>query len=101
VDPFAHAADSPADPQAQSRARAAGGPSKSSKPKLAIFSDSDEPPKPGSSGSIRGWDSIGSLGERKKENTTEARPWVGETLKVGKKNTGVQKMMIFKDEVST
>ncbi|KAF2687715.1 hypothetical protein K458DRAFT_331992 [Lentithecium fluviatile CBS 122367] len=101
IDPFAHAPDSPADPQAQSRARAGGGGQKGGKPKLAIFSDRDEPPKPGSSGGIKGWDSIGSLGERKKENTTEARPWVGETLKVGKKNTGVQKMMIFKDETET
>jgi checkpoint serine/threonine-protein kinase len=100
VDPFAHASGSPADPQAQDRARAASGAQKSSKPKLAIFADGDEAPKPGSSGSIKGWDSIGSLGERKKENTTEARPWAGEKLKVGKKNTGVQKMMIFKDEVS-
>ncbi|PVH96378.1 hypothetical protein DM02DRAFT_674861 [Periconia macrospinosa] len=99
VDPFSHAAAGPADPQAQSRARAGGATAqKSSKPKLAIFSDADEAPKPGSSGSTQGWDSIGSLGERKKENTTEARSWVGETLKVGKKNTGVQKMMIFKDE---
>lgn len=100
IDPFAHASDSPADPQAQGRGRGGGGTQKSTKPKLAVFSDGNEPPKPGSSGSVKGWDSIGSLGERKKENTTEARPWVGETLKVGKKNTGVQKMMIFKDEVS-
>jgi checkpoint serine/threonine-protein kinase len=100
IDPFAHASPGSVDPQAQSRARMGGGSSKPGKAKLAIFSDGDEPAKPGSSGSMQGWDSIGSLADRKKENTTEARSWVGETLKVGKKNTGVQKMMIFKDEVS-
>jgi checkpoint serine/threonine-protein kinase len=100
VDPFAHASPSAVDPQAQSRARGGASAPKSGKPKLAIFSDGDEPEKPGSSGSLKGWDSIGSLADRKKENTTEARPWAGETLKVGKKNTAVQKMMIFKDEVS-
>jgi len=100
LDPFAHAQAGPADPQAQTRGRMGGPSQKPGKSKLAIFSDGDEPPKPGSSGSLKGWDSIGSLADRKKENTTEARSWVGETLKVGKKNTGVQKMMIFKDEVS-
>jgi checkpoint serine/threonine-protein kinase len=99
VDPFAHASPAQPDPQAQGRSRS-GGASKSSKPKMAIFSDGDEPPKPGSSSSTKGWDNIGSVADRKKENTTEARPWAGETLKVGKKNTGVQKMMIFQDEVS-
>ena len=100
VDPFSHASPAPADPQAQSRPRTGGGVSKSGKAKLAIFSDGDEPSKPEPSGSSKGWDNIGSLADRKKENTTEARPWAGETLKVGKKNTGIQKMMIFKDEVS-
>lgn len=100
VDPFSHASSTMTDPQAQGRARIGGGAQKSGKPKLAIFSDGDEPPKPGSSGSSKGWDSIGSLADRKKENASEARPWAGETLKVGKKNTGVQKMMVFKDEVS-
>ncbi|KAF2739398.1 hypothetical protein EJ04DRAFT_508691 [Polyplosphaeria fusca] len=101
IDPFSHASPTSVDPQAQSRNRAGPAASKSGKPKLAIFSDGDEPPKPGSSGSSQGWDSIGSLADRKKENTTEARPWAGETLKVGKKNTGAQKMMIFKDETSS
>ncbi|KAF1979971.1 checkpoint protein kinase-like protein [Bimuria novae-zelandiae CBS 107.79] len=95
LDPFA---TEPVDPQAQSRPQMAGGSTRSGKSKLAIFADGDEPPKPGSSGGSKGWDSIGSLTDRKKENATEARSWVGETLKVGKKNTGVPKMMIFKDE---
>ncbi|KAF2640019.1 hypothetical protein P280DRAFT_401157 [Massarina eburnea CBS 473.64] len=103
VDPFAHAdaaaAASPAAPAPppQSRTRAAA--QKSAKPKLAIFADGDDAPKPSPAASMKkGWDDIGSLGERKKENTTEARSWAGETLKVGKKNAGVPKMMIFKDE---
>jgi checkpoint serine/threonine-protein kinase len=41
------------------------------------------------------------LADRKKENTVGARPWAGETLKGGKKNVKVPKMMIFKDEVSS
>jgi len=100
VDPFSRSAATPVDPQAQPRTRPGGGASKTGKQKLAIFSDGDEPAKPGSSGSSKGWDSIGTLGDRKKENTTEARPWAGEKLQVGKKNAGVPKMMIFKDEVS-
>ncbi|CAO2654172.1 Nn.00g109050.m01.CDS01 [Neocucurbitaria sp. VM-36] len=101
VDPFSHASPAATDPQAQSQSRTGGGTGRSGKPKLAIFSDGDEPARTGSSGSTEGWDSIGSLADRKKENTAEARPWVGETLKVGKKNTGVPKMMIFKDETKS
>ncbi|KAF1834308.1 hypothetical protein BDW02DRAFT_621915 [Decorospora gaudefroyi] len=101
VDPFAHASPSAPNPQAHAQSRTGGGAPRSGKPKLAIFSDGDKLARTGSSGSTEGWDSIGSLADRKKENTTEARPWVGETLKVGKKNTGVQKMMIFKDETKS
>lgn len=45
-----------------------------------------------------GWDSIGSLASRKKENVMEARPWVGETMpsSVSAPRT---KMSIFKDPV--
>ncbi|KAF2027903.1 hypothetical protein EK21DRAFT_70968 [Setomelanomma holmii] len=100
IDLFAHASPALANPQAQ-QSRTPVATSKSGKPKLAIFSDGDEPARTGSSGSTEGWDSIGSLADRKKENTAEARPWAGETLKVGKKNTGVQKMMIFKDETKS
>ncbi|KAI4611719.1 hypothetical protein J4E83_007969 [Alternaria metachromatica] len=100
MDPFAHASPSAPSPQPQSAPKPAGGASRSGKAKLAIFSDGDDAARPGSTGSMEGWDSIGSLADRKKENATEARPWAGETLKVGKKNTGVPKMSIFKDEVS-
>ncbi|KAF2807681.1 checkpoint protein kinase-like protein [Mytilinidion resinicola] len=100
IDPFAHTS-SPIDPQAQSRAGSSTGASRTGRQKLAIFSDGDEAAKPGSSGSTKGWDSIGSLADRKKENTVGAKPWAGETLKAGKKNAGVPKMMIFKDEVNS
>jgi len=66
--------------------------------KMAIFSDDnvDSPSALGSKDSGKAWDSIGSIAGRKKENTAEAKPWAGETLKVGKTNTGVEKMAVFR-----
>ncbi|KNG50610.1 checkpoint protein kinase [Stemphylium lycopersici] len=102
MDPFAAASPSTPAPQAQPQPKPAGGASRSGKAKLAIFSDGDDSARPASTGGGgEGWDSIGSLADRKKENTPEARPWAGETLKVGKKNTGVPKMSIFKDETKS
>jgi checkpoint serine/threonine-protein kinase len=100
MDPFSLVSPTASNPQSQSQAKTGTSTSRSGKAKLAIFSDGDEPARLGSSGSNEGWDSIGSLADRKKENKQEARSWVGETLKVGKKNNGVPKMAIFKDEVS-
>ena len=97
LDPFAAP---PTEPQPRARPSPAPASSKSGKPKLAVFADTDEPAKLDAGGPAKGWDSIGSLADRRKENTSEPRPWAGETLKVGKKNAGVQKMAIFKDEVS-
>lgn len=97
VDPFA--GSSPASEQQQQQARSTA-PKKSKGSKMAIFADSDEPPRPDSGSSSKGWDNIGSLADRKKENTVEAKPWAGEKLKTGKTNGGMQKLMIFKDEVS-
>jgi checkpoint serine/threonine-protein kinase len=98
VDPFASASS---DPQKQSRSQPSGvSASKSSRPKLAIFSDSDAPQNPGVGGSTKGWDSIGTMKERKKENTIEPTPWAGATVKTTKTNTGMQKMAIFRDQVS-
>ncbi|KAG9201514.1 hypothetical protein G6514_005712 [Epicoccum nigrum] len=95
IDPFAPASP---DPQPQSQPKTAK--PKSGKPKMAIFSDEGEPAKTSSSStsSGQGWDSIGTIADRKKENAQEARPWAGETLKGGKTNKGAGKMMIFKDE---
>jgi checkpoint serine/threonine-protein kinase len=103
IDPFASSTTPPAsDPQSAQTRNAIGGgtTSRSGKPKLAIFSDSNNEEQPAVGGPTKGWESIGSIQERKKENTIEAKPWVGETLKAGKKAGAVQKMTIFKDEVS-
>ena len=102
IDPFAISTPRPTDPQAQRPAGIGGSStSRGGKQKLAIFSDADVPVSTMRSGSneARGWDNIGSIAERKKENTIEARPWAGETLKAGKKVNGPPKMMVFKDEV--
>ncbi|KAH7364705.1 Mad3/BUB1 homology region 1-domain-containing protein [Rhexocercosporidium sp. MPI-PUGE-AT-0058] len=96
IDPFAAAA--PRDPQAPRPNSGVGGTAKSGRQKLTIFSDADnQSPPPGSSGSTKGWESIGSLADRKKENVMEPKPWVGETLKAGGKKSST-KMAVFKDE---
>ncbi|KAI4192510.1 MAG: hypothetical protein LQ346_004282 [Caloplaca aetnensis] len=103
VDPFALSTPRPADPQAPPRPNGIAGSStaRGAKQKLTIFSDADAPSsgmKSTFGGATKGWDSIGSIAERKKENTMEAKPWAGETLRAGKKSNGPPKMMIFKDE---
>lgn len=108
IDPFASStprADSD-NPQPSRSASGVGGTSnsRSGKAKMAIFSDSTDdsavPPATDAATTTKGWESIGSLQDRKKENTIEARPWAGETLKAGKKATGgAPKMAIFKDQV--
>ncbi|EFQ96865.1 BUB protein kinase [Nannizzia gypsea CBS 118893] len=106
-DPFASSAASQ-DPQAATPSSGLGGGAtanrtRSGKPKMAIFSDADggaEAAKASSSPGTGGWDSIGSLKDRRKENTIEPTPWAGQTLKAGKKPTAVQKMTVFKDESS-
>ncbi|KAL2854494.1 Mad3/BUB1 homology region 1-domain-containing protein [Aspergillus pseudoustus] len=101
VDPFASATAAPAEPQTQRRSSSttSAPKMKSGKPKMAIFTDTD----PAASqhalgGATKGWDSIGSMQDRRKENKVEAKPWAGETLKAGKKATPKEKMMIFRDE---
>jgi checkpoint serine/threonine-protein kinase len=94
LDPFAASSPSSA-PQSSS-----GAAKKPKSSKMAIFSDSEAPTRPDSGSSTKGWDSIGSLADRKKENSSVAKPWAGETLKGGKTNGGVPKMMVFKDQVS-
>jgi checkpoint serine/threonine-protein kinase len=98
VDPFAPA--SPVDPQAPrpSSGVGGGGTTRSGKSKMAIFSDGDVPAPAVVGGAGRGWDSIGDLRERRKENTMEAKPWAGETLKAGGRKPST-KMTIFKDTV--
>lgn len=101
-DPFASSTPRPVDPQAQRPASSnRGSSSRGGRQKLAVFSDADAsaPNKEAAGEASRGWENIGSISERKKENVMEARPWAGETLKLGKKPTVVPKMMVFKDEV--
>lgn len=103
IDPFASGhrdEESQAQPQ-QSGGSRTGAISRSGKPKMAIFSDADTALAAATSTSktTKGWDTIGSMKERKKENTLEARPWAGETLKAGKKVGAAAKMEIFKDPV--
>ena len=105
IDPFALSTPRSSDPQAQKLPSTVSGSSTSrgGRQKLAIFSDADVSAantKLTIGDTSKGWDNIGSIQERKKENTVQARPWAGETLKAGKKVGGPPKMMIFKDEVS-
>ncbi|KKK19732.1 hypothetical protein ARAM_006921 [Aspergillus rambellii] len=101
VDPFASATPTSADSQSQRQPSSAGAApkTKSGKPKMAIFSDADSAPsQPVIGGQSKGWDSIDSMQDRRKENKVEAKPWAGETLKTTKKPAPVQKMAIFRDE---
>ncbi|KAL2810844.1 Mad3/BUB1 homology region 1-domain-containing protein [Aspergillus granulosus] len=101
VDPFASAAAAPSDPQAQrpSSTTTTAPKTKSGKPKMAIFTDTDPAAsQPAMGGATKGWDSIGSMQDRRKENKVEAKPWAGETLKAGKKAAPKEKMTIFRDE---
>jgi checkpoint serine/threonine-protein kinase len=68
---------------------------------MAIFTDTDPATsQPAFGEQPKGWDSIGSMQERRKENKVEAKPWAGETLKAGKKAAPTEKLAIFRDTVS-
>lgn len=108
-DPFSTTGSGESDPQAADRERdrmaaaSASGPPRSRKQKLEIFADSGDSsaPKMGAAAGTGGWESIGGLADRKKENTTESRPWVGEKLDGGGRRLApAPKMAIFKDPVS-
>ncbi|KAH8814920.1 Mad3/BUB1 homology region 1-domain-containing protein [Xylogone sp. PMI_703] len=98
LDPFATAAG-PRDPQAPRPSAGVGGSTtKSGRQKLTIFADAeDAPPAVSTPDATKGWQSIGSLADRKKENAIEAKPWAGETLKAGGKKSST-KLAVFKDE---
>jgi checkpoint serine/threonine-protein kinase len=100
IDPFAAAV--PRDPQAPRPNSGVGGTStKSGRQKLAIFSDTDSAaPAIASGKDTKGWQSIGSLADGKKENVMEPKPWAGETLKAGGKKSST-KLAVFKDEVGS
>jgi checkpoint serine/threonine-protein kinase len=70
------------------------------KPKIQVFTDSEEPEvRPGSAG---GWESIGTLADRKKENTIAPKPWAGEKMPMrgsSSTTTPAERLVVFKDEV--
>ncbi len=75
---------------------------KSNKPKmkLAVFEDPDGIEDGAKATNSGGWDTIGSIASRRKENVVEAKSWVGETLPMkGKINKTHEKISIFRDEV--
>lgn len=74
---------------------------KSKGTKMQIFSDGELSSQPETSSASKGWGSIGTISGRKKENSVEAKPWAGEKLVGGKTNGGMEKMMVFKDQVSS
>lgn len=73
----------------------------SARSRLTVFSDAANATPPATAPPTNGWQTIGSLQERTKENTIAAKPWAGETLKAGKRAGTVEKMNIFKDQVRT
>ncbi|KAF1356543.1 hypothetical protein BDV97DRAFT_287621 [Delphinella strobiligena] len=101
VDPFS-APSSDTTPQQSSRSMTSKKPRSG---KMAIFTDDaaaeSSPSALGTKDGALGWDSIGSIASRKKENAHEPRPMAGETLKTAKTNTGVQKMMVFRSTNSS
>ncbi|KAL5339412.1 Mad3/BUB1 homology region 1-domain-containing protein [Aspergillus crustosus] len=99
VDPFASTAASATESQTQRPTSATSAPKpKPGKAKMAIFTDTDPAAsQPALGGPTKGWDSIGSMQERRKENKIEAKPWAGETLKAGKKAAPTEKLAIFRD----
>ncbi|KAI1096144.1 Mad3/BUB1 homology region 1-domain-containing protein [Rostrohypoxylon terebratum] len=99
MDPYAAVGRAP-DPQAPRPNMGLGGQSsKPGKAKLAVFSDasSDAGPMSKMGEGSKGWDTIGSLSDRKKENMMEAKPWAGETLTTQVKKSSGPKMAIFRD----
>jgi len=90
-------------PATQQQPQASQPKPKQAKQKMAIFSDADAAPTSKAPNTTEkptsGWENIGTLEQRRKENAIEARPWVGEVLKQeGVKAKSAEKMMIFRDE---
>jgi checkpoint serine/threonine-protein kinase len=83
------------EPQRQSQPES----TKPVKQKMAIFSDADRPAgeKVLPARATGGWENIGSLQHRKKENAQEPKPWAGETLKQQGKAPEADKLMVFRD----
>lgn len=69
------------------------------KMKMAIFSDADKPAsdKVLPDRPSGGWDNIGTLAQRKKENTVEPAPWAGQIMKSQTKKPEGDRLMVFRD----
>ncbi|KAK9322103.1 Mad3/BUB1 homology region 1-domain-containing protein [Lipomyces orientalis] len=67
--------------------------------KMSIFVDPDGTAA-GTADRSGGWESIGTIAERRKENSTDARPWDGETMKMHQvqSNATREKLTIFRDK---
>jgi checkpoint serine/threonine-protein kinase len=68
------------------------------RPKIHVFTDTEEPePHPGSAG----WESIGTISDRKKENTIAPKPWAGEKIPMKGSSTTApaERLIVFRDEV--
>jgi checkpoint serine/threonine-protein kinase len=81
-----------------STAGARGGSTLGPRPKMQVFADTEEPEGPPGSA---GWESIGTLAERKKENSMAPKPWAGEKLPMkgsSAASTG-ERLVVFRDEV--
>lgn len=96
------------DPQAQAHAQAtAGGGRQIKREKMAIFADQDGSGQSAAAAlgpGTGGWDSIGTLEHRRKENIMEPRPWAGEVMKQaggGGRAVGGEKLSIFRDVCSS
>ncbi|KAJ8602775.1 hypothetical protein MRB53_042361 [Persea americana] len=99
LDPFAASSPAPAQVDPQAAARAAEGRAAGKKQKMSIFADTTSGPTPAGVTAGKGWDTIGTIAERKKENMIAARPWAGEIMKSsGIQAPPVPKMSIFKDQ---
>lgn len=97
-EPFSMMSPPTADPQATSRQAAS---SNTKKQKMQIFTDDGEAASSASEKRLTGWESLGSIAERRKENVQAAQPWTGSKLGPAiKQNAGIPKMEIFKDQVS-
>lgn len=67
---------------------------KQERQKLSVFADNGESNEASSNG---GWDSIGSLAFRKKENIIEAKQWVGEKLQQSSDSKASKTLSVFRD----
>ena len=67
------------------------------RPKIQVYTDTEDPEvRPGSAG----WESIGTLADRKKENTIAAKPWAGEKLPMRVPTAApAERLVVFRDEV--